>query len=67
LAPAVAARPRRHYHRPKLQLKSSLGTLQVALRPLSAGPGRRFAGVWPDRRRPVLEDHIARDQVFLRA
>jgi hypothetical protein len=51
---------------PKLQLKSSLETPQVALHPRPAGPGRRFAGIWPDCHRPVLEDHIARDQVILR-
>jgi hypothetical protein len=38
---------------PKQARELSPGTPQVALRPRQAGPGRRFAGIWPDRRRPV--------------
>jgi hypothetical protein len=68
LATTVAsARPCRRHHRPNLRSKSSLGTPLVALRPRPAGPGRRFAGIWQDRRRPVPEGYIARYQVFLRA
>jgi hypothetical protein len=63
----AAARPHRRHHRPKLRSKSSLGTLLVALRLCPAGPGRRFARIWPDRRRPVPEDYIAKFRVFLRA
>jgi hypothetical protein len=68
LATTVAsARPYRRHHRPNLQSKSSLGTPLVTLRPRPAGPGRRFVGIWQDRRRPVPEGYIARSQVFLRA
>jgi hypothetical protein len=63
----AAARPRRRPHRSKLQSKSGLGTPLVLLRPRSAAPGHRFVGIWPDRRRPVPRDHIARSQVFRRA
>jgi hypothetical protein len=67
-ATAVAAgQPHRRHHRPKLLLESSLGTPLVALHPRPAGPGRLFAGIWPDRRRPVPEDYIAKSRVFLRA
>jgi hypothetical protein len=68
LALAVAAaQPHRRHHRPNLKSKSGLGTPQVAFRPRPAGLDHRFAGIWPDRRRPVPEDYIARSQVFLRA
>jgi hypothetical protein len=61
----ATARPRWRHHHPNLQSKSGLGTPQVALCLRPAGSGRRFAGIWPDRRRPVPEDYIARSQVFL--
>jgi hypothetical protein len=41
--------------------------LRVVPRLRPAGPGQRFAGIWSDRRRPVLGDHIVKSQIFLRA
>jgi hypothetical protein len=40
---------------------------RVDPRPRPAGPGRRFAGIWPDRQRLVLGDPIAKSQLFMRA
>jgi hypothetical protein len=35
-------------------------------RPRPTGPGRRFAGIWPDRRRPAPRSPIAKPKFFLR-
>jgi hypothetical protein len=64
---AAAVQPRRRPYHSKLRPKSSQGNPLVVLRPRPAGPGRRFAGIWPDHRRPVLGDCIAESQFFLRA
>jgi hypothetical protein len=57
---------RRHHHRPELRLESSLRTPSGPLRPRPVGPGRRFTGIWPDRRRPAPGDPIARSRFFMR-
>jgi hypothetical protein len=62
---AAAVQPRWHPHHFELWPKSSHQTPLVLLRLRSPGPGRRFTGIWPDRRRPVPGDNIARSVIFL--
>jgi hypothetical protein len=61
---AAAVQPRRRPHHSELRPKSSQETSLVLLRPRPTGPGRRFAGIWPDCRRPVAEDPIASSLFF---
>jgi hypothetical protein len=53
---------------PPLQTPAEIEPRDPSSRPPPV-PGRsrrRFAGIWPDRRRPVLGDYIAKSRVFLR-
>jgi hypothetical protein len=52
---------------PNRAQESTPKDLRVDPRLRPTGPGRRFAEIWPDRRRPVLGDCIAKSQIFLRA
>jgi hypothetical protein len=67
LAPPVAAEPpSRLRFRPVRAWKSSPRDPQAIPRPRPAGHGRRFARIWPDRRRPVPGDPIASPNFFPR-
>jgi hypothetical protein len=64
--PGAAEGHRRQHLRPDQIPKLGIGDPWTALRPRPAGPGRRFAGIWPDHCRPVPKGHIARNKTFLR-
>jgi hypothetical protein len=65
LAPPYAAvRARRLLPRPVRARESSPEDPQAVPHPRPAGHCRRFAGIWPDRRRPVPGDPIASSQFF---
>jgi hypothetical protein len=59
--------PRRPSPCPNQAKESTPKDPRVDPRPRPAGPGRRFAGIWPDRHRTVLGNRIAKFQIFLRA
>jgi hypothetical protein len=63
----AAEPPRRLLPQPVRARESSPGHLQAVLHPRPAGTGHRFARIWPDRRRPVPRDPIARGDFFSRA
>jgi hypothetical protein len=60
---ANAPPPRRPSPYPNPAPESIPRDPRVVHRPRPAGPGRRFAGIWPDRRRPAPRDPIASPQV----
>jgi hypothetical protein len=60
---AAGAPPRRPSPGPNQALESTPRDPRVVPRPRLAGPGRRFAEIWPDRRRPASRDPIASPQV----
>jgi hypothetical protein len=69
-AAAATAAGRRRPTSPALPLptraqESAPKDPRVDSRPRPAGCGRRFAGIWPDRCRPVPGDDIARFVIFL--
>jgi hypothetical protein len=61
---AASAAPRRPLPRPNQPPESAPWDPGTLLRPCPAGPGRRLAGIWSDRRCPDARDHFAKINFF---
>jgi hypothetical protein len=61
---AAGAAPRRPSPYPIQPPESAPWDLGTLPRPCPAGPGRRLAGIWPDRRCLAAKDHIAKRNFF---
>jgi hypothetical protein len=61
---AAGAAPRRPSPYPIQPPESAPWDPGTLPRPCPAGPGRRLAGIWPDRRCPAARNHIAKRNFF---
>jgi hypothetical protein len=63
---AAGAAPRRPLPRPNQPSESAPWDPRPLPRPCLAGPGRRLAGIWPDRRCPAAQGRHCKEKILSR-